>query len=322
MTGGRHEVRDYNEGDESAILDLFELVFGKSMSLEFWKWRFVDNPSGEGMIKLVWDGDSLAGHYATIPTVFDVMGRRTRAMFSMTTMTHPDFRGRGLFTLLASEAYREAAERGYEFVYGFPNKYSHRGFVKKLGWTDKGHRTVLEGAPSALPEAESIWTQAVHTFSRELDDLWKETKPARRIAVRRSSSYLNWRFRDNPDVHYESFLARDADGKLLGYAIFKIFRADSPPVGHIVDLVGESSEDVVFALLSAGFRYFRDASVRAVSCWYPRDVLLDRVLRSLGYTRETSETFFGFRVLDETAPGTPILESQDWFITMGDSDIF
>ncbi len=50
MIGGRHEVRDYNEGDESAILDLFELVFGKSMSRDFWKWRFVDNPSGEGMI--------------------------------------------------------------------------------------------------------------------------------------------------------------------------------------------------------------------------------------------------------------------------------
>ncbi len=202
-------------------------------------------------------------------------------------------------------------------MYGFPDKYFHRGFVTKLGWTDMGHRTVLEGTPLPIPEPESVWTRAVHTFPPELDDLWKEMKPAHRAAVRRSSSYLNWRFRNNPNVQYECFLARDADGRLLAYAIFKIFRSDSPPIGHIVDLVGESLEDVVFALLSAGFRYFGDSSVQSVSCWYPREALLDRLLLSLGYTRETSETFFGFRVLDETAPMSPLLDLQDWLITMG-----
>jgi len=61
------DIRPYNPGDEQAILELFEASFGRTMSGDYWRWRFLDNPVGEPKIDLAWDGTTLAGHYAVSP---------------------------------------------------------------------------------------------------------------------------------------------------------------------------------------------------------------------------------------------------------------
>ena len=60
-------IRGYEENDEVQILKLFELVYNRKMNLDFWKWRFKNNPFGfEPQINLMFDGDILVGHYAVI----------------------------------------------------------------------------------------------------------------------------------------------------------------------------------------------------------------------------------------------------------------
>jgi hypothetical protein len=49
-------------------------------------------------------------------------------------MTHPNHQGKGLFTKLAKLTYDLAKEEGIEFIFGFPNKNSYPGFIKKLNW--------------------------------------------------------------------------------------------------------------------------------------------------------------------------------------------
>ena len=41
------EIKDFKQGDEVAILELFEIVFKKPMSKKYWYWRFQDNPAGK-----------------------------------------------------------------------------------------------------------------------------------------------------------------------------------------------------------------------------------------------------------------------------------
>lgn len=60
--------KDCESGHESQILTLFKEVFSTRISLAFWKWRFVENPFGKGIIKLLFDSDKLIGQYAVIPT--------------------------------------------------------------------------------------------------------------------------------------------------------------------------------------------------------------------------------------------------------------
>ena len=88
--------RDYKGGDEYKILDLFSKVFNKKMSLEVWRWKYMNNPFGTGIIKLVFDGEKLAGHYSVIPMVVQVEGKPIKACLSVDTMVDPDYRGRGI----------------------------------------------------------------------------------------------------------------------------------------------------------------------------------------------------------------------------------
>jgi hypothetical protein len=59
--------RDFQDGDESHIIRLFKLAFNQEIDLPFWKWRFVENPCGRGIIKLLFEADKLIGHYAVTP---------------------------------------------------------------------------------------------------------------------------------------------------------------------------------------------------------------------------------------------------------------
>lgn len=50
------QIRAYQSGDEQKILDLFRLAYGgRELPLNFWEWRFRNNPAGAGVIELSWD---------------------------------------------------------------------------------------------------------------------------------------------------------------------------------------------------------------------------------------------------------------------------
>ena len=67
------------------------------------------------------------------------MGNRTvLGAQSGDTMTHPQHTGKGLFTQLAKKTYETAKGEGIEFIFGFPNKNSFPGFIKKLNWIQTG----------------------------------------------------------------------------------------------------------------------------------------------------------------------------------------
>ncbi|MFV8752244.1 GNAT family N-acetyltransferase [Nannocystaceae bacterium ST9] len=134
----RWTIRDYAEGDERAIVGLFEQVFGRTMgaseSAEHWRWEFARNPSGPQTIELVWDGDRLVGQYAVSPRRVWFCGAEQRAALSLDTMTHPDYGRQGIFSASAEACYARMVERGFAFVYGFPNANSIHGFEKYLRW--------------------------------------------------------------------------------------------------------------------------------------------------------------------------------------------
>lgn len=133
------KIRDYTNGDEIEIVKLFELVFGKPMSLEYWTWRFRDNPCSKYAIKLMWNEQELIGHYAVSPVMLDVEGVAQLTGLSMTTMTHPGYTGLGIFQQLSEALYKDMKDMlGMTAVWGFPNNNSHRGFIKNLEWKDIG----------------------------------------------------------------------------------------------------------------------------------------------------------------------------------------
>jgi len=318
--------RDYKKGDEIQIVDLFERVFGKKMTLDFWKWRFVENPFGEGIIKLLFDNNLLIGHYAVIPMVVQVKNTSTPAAFSMTTMTHPDYQGQGIFTYLAKETYSEAQKRGFKFVYGFPNQNSYYRFIKKLGWMDFGKMTVLykdfkEGIHFSIRGANNIYE--IKKFTDDIDSLWKKVRQNYQVVVPRTKEFLNWRFINNPEINYKIFSINN-DKELLGYIIVKIYKGTKETLGHIVDILSVD-EKVAEELLQASYNYFSGNGIQKISCWMQNPYFYSKLMEEEGFVRKIPdlETYFGVKILSENNNVFKEVEYfNNWYLTMGDSDVF
>ena len=116
------------------ILELFGKTFDSQMNQELWEWAYIDNPNGDPIVSLYFDGKKLIGHHAVIPVLFQYNKKALKAVLSMTTMVEAPYRKHGIFIEQAEEVYKKAKELGYKFVCGFPNKKSAPGFKKRLGW--------------------------------------------------------------------------------------------------------------------------------------------------------------------------------------------
>lgn len=318
--------RDYRQGDEDAILDLFELTFGKKMSLETWQWYFVENPFGHGIIKLIFDGNRLIGHYAVTPTDLSINSSITKAVRSMTTMTHPDYGGQGIFTFLAEKTYETAAHNGFALVFGFPNKNSYHGFTKKLNWHDLGRMSIFRtiSKPSSA-EYIRLGFEEINEFDNGVNQLWEDVKNNFGIIVPRTNDFLNWRFLKNPDAKYVKFVLKESSGRILGYVVLKIYRSEGGLVqGHIIDILSFPNEDVAGILIEKSLAYFYEAGIGDVSCWLPENSLYGNTLKDLGASSETTETNFGARILDRemTISDSQAKDISSWYLTMGDSDVF
>jgi len=120
--------RFYETGDENDIEELYFCIYKDRVLKKekgFWSRQFEQKNK---IIALAFDNDLLASHYAIVET------RNSGVFLSLDTMTHPDYRKRGLFFDLATMVYEKAKKSNIDVVYGFPNKNSFHALSKRLNW--------------------------------------------------------------------------------------------------------------------------------------------------------------------------------------------
>lgn len=145
---------------------LLNLCFPNSTNIEtfdFVKWEYCDNPEGTIVGFNAYNNGDLAAHYVAQPISIVVNGERVRGLLSLNTATHPNHRGKRLFTILAERTYQYASENGYKFVIGVANANSTHGFVKYLGFRLIGPLTFKVGM------GKGIYPKKDYTFTRYWD---------------------------------------------------------------------------------------------------------------------------------------------------------
>lgn len=137
MSDYRFEHLDLSEKGIRETSHLLTLVFGETAKLtpEFIDWEYNQNPVGKAVGFDAWMGEVQAAHYVTQPLISEIEGNKVKGLLSLNTATHPDHRGKKLFTILAEMTYERGLESGYEFVVGVANANSTPGFLKNLGFT-------------------------------------------------------------------------------------------------------------------------------------------------------------------------------------------
>lgn len=132
---------------------------GKTFKTEGFRHWYVENPCGRAISFNAFDGDKMVAHYVCIIKQMLIDGRVVNGINSMATVTHPDYRGRGLFKTLAKMTYDYARDNGYEFVIGVANANSFPGFMKYFPFQFVGQLELKVGLGNHIkPEKDKLFS--------------------------------------------------------------------------------------------------------------------------------------------------------------------
>jgi hypothetical protein len=151
---------------------LLRLCFPNSnLNRAYLNWLYFTNPLGNVVGFDAMDGNTLAAHYACIPTQID----DKQGLLSLNTATHPDYRSKGLYQKLAEQTY-EQWSGDFDFVVGVANTQSAAGFIKRLGFNDLGRLNLRYGKLQRPDSGNRTWTKA------DID--WRSKSPRQQLEKR------------------------------------------------------------------------------------------------------------------------------------------
>lgn len=312
------EIRMYQEGDETAILNLFGLAFGKKMSLDYWKWRYKQNPFGvEPMVCLMFDNDELIGHYAVFPVEMIIDSKIQLSAFSMTTMTHPDHQGKGIFKTLAQHLYEYIYTKfGINLIWGFPNLNSHYGFVKNLNWKDVGLLSNLK--LETFVKIRESWNFEFEKFDDFTISSSGNFDISNQIRINKSKEYLNWRYFSNPDNQYFGIRHRYNHNFFIVYKYFRFY--DKLEI-DIVEIEFGNNHLLLTELIECVVKVSFDdgKQISGMNLWcniHSNNYIL---FEKIGFKPSLPLTYLGCRDIHSINTNYSL---NNWFISMGDSDVY
>jgi hypothetical protein len=263
-------VRPYHDTDVPDLVELFARVFNKSISAEHWRWKLALNRAPGGNVWLAVSADKPVFQYAGIAQRYHLLDREVVGIVSVDTMTHPDFRRRGLLTKVATQAYAAWREGGAGFVIGLPNQqWGSR--AQALGWIELFplHWAALPIRPEVLLAhklkapwlrhfrwASALWmrllkrrlqddpgleiTDVVHA-DLSFDELWMRLRDQQAFAAVRDSAWVNWRFLTSPLRRYSVLAARRGTAT-LGYVAYRTAKTDTRVSIHLAELIAANDD--------------------------------------------------------------------------------
>jgi len=285
-------IRRYRKGDEQAILQLLNIVFSERLSLEYWKWKYQNNPAGRSLIWLAECNSKIVGHYAIVPVTMKIGNVYVTGSLGSAAATHPNHQGEGVFSSIVNKCCVDAAENDIPVTYGFSNtslgptyrRYERMGrisfiirMMKVLDWQS----VVATYAPSRLfsiaaralgrmtmsrCSSRDLSLEKINRFDDRFDALWEEISHDFIVIAKRDKTYLNWRYIDHPSREHTVYAALE-DSKILGYCVLAETRHQNLELGLIVDIIGSlGRRNVVHRLIQVAVKHFEERGVDIVTC--------------------------------------------------------
>jgi hypothetical protein len=338
-------VRQYQKGDESRILALFNATFNGGRSLDRWKWQFERNPQGSPWIALAESGGELLGQYCMIHNHLSLGGREICAAQACDVIVRPDQRGKRWFIRLAESCYSQASVEGLKVVFGFPNRESFPGHVRSLGWEritplkEYLYRTSIKQL--AGPFVDFFYSAVVGTlmrmraiaFRRSVDggrivtssaipgsvaSLLEDVRNHEIFSVWKDLAYIKWRYEQHPEhryVYHVLYVGEVAEGLIVS--------RDTGTSIAICELLHRNKDvaQTVY-LLSGAVRYHAKSAAERIEFFGHDDGFFDAVFARCGFsTRYSSGFIFSGRVFGDERLAKQFAAPQNWSVVYGDTDV-
>lgn len=347
------QIEQMRLSDKDKLLAFLREAYAENPRMSdarFWEWHFVENPYVSSDNLPVWIAKSeerIAGQLAAIPVELKVGDEQKRAMWILDLIVHEDFRRRGIAKRLVRKS-----EEFCPLGLGVNTMEQHAPMLlESLGWKivrkiPRYAKLLFPGnvlpevsriapvrrainslyAPFRPRRAESLFVDGgklriIERFGSEFDDLWREAAAQFTCAVARDSRLLEWLYLKQPGKKFDCFGYFD-DGKLLGYAIVFVRKADANGAvekAAITDLIysANNAEKIIDELIRGAFEI---ASSRGAGTLVTDavDSSIGQRLLQAGFHRVKNP----LQLMVKSSERTDLLyDAEKWFLTRGDSDI-
>ena len=269
-----------------------------------WNWKFNCDGRRPAEVVLAYNSSRLIGHAAVLPHRAVVAGEESYIGQGLDSMISPDHQKQGLFVEMSWFLYQQLSP-DISLMYAFPNNNNYTPRIR-LGWKPIYEIPWYEKEVHA--RASNGHVSLVEAVDGRFDGLWQEASTRFGCALARDSSYLNWRFVNNPLEDYRIAVAANGDS-IEGYAVWKKYLGQ----GQVVDTLAINSE-VQMDLLSSVESILDKEGVSSMAMFVPRDWVLLRAAMSFGMRPVGKGTYL------MTYPSGVL--PAGLYVQMADNDIF
>lgn len=308
--------------DVEEIVGLFHRSYGRTMTANYYHWQFFESPAGGGYSACARIDGRVICHagYSRRRARF---GRERGHLFAKhTSMTHPDYRGKRIYSQLLGWAHEELSSRG-GMVLSWPNQMNHGIQVLRDDYFDIYQVPALKKMPGGLKGDGGVHDglrDVPAVFPEEYSGICSQTVGQAYCSYVRTPEYLIWRYSRRPDIKYYLIEERSA-GQLRSAIIFKQYPETNPDRLVVVEWLSDPA-DRSAANVFEELEEVASLSGMPVILWHnvydrPRHALLER----RGYSLAGPILYFGLFPLSSNLTSRPS-EYRNWYISMGDVDIF
>jgi lipopolysaccharide/colanic/teichoic acid biosynthesis glycosyltransferase/GNAT superfamily N-acetyltransferase len=319
-------VRDWREGDQERILELINLVQPHvPFSEERWMWQYGEGPRGFNRAWVCEDAEKIVGFAGLVRHRWYIHGRQQDCYMPNDAMTHPDYRHQGMHAAVFTKMMEYIRSTDAPMCYVLPNEKSIKE-VENQGWTKAFPipHVVREIQPAEGRSSKvAAGVDEITVFDSRADRLSESLKDRFHFCLVRDSNYLNWRYVRKPDDKYRIFCVCRGDD-LLGYMVFKLYREGSDTArSHIVDLlVRPEEEEAVESLVGMAVNLSVETKSRTLSCWMLPQSPWHNYLMANGFETQRTSRHMCAYVNSPAVIKAEVSEPTNWYLTMGDSDVF
>ncbi len=283
-SAGELDIRPVSPADDARLADLFAACFGTTVARGYFAWKYRENPAGDVVGFVADAGNRLAAFYGVIPEPWSVGGTDATVFQSMDTMTHPDFRRRGLFVALAARTFEQVGRRhGTCDLVGIPGPTSYHGFVDKLRWIE-----AHEFRPIVLPafaarrrpgrSAALGVEQVAGPDPRVQRVLLQAPRPVCDAWPRLDGAFFDWRVFGHSPKRLRVALAADPDGTPVAVCVYALTSPRTTLISYISGVAGVDRRRWFSTLLR-----FVARTGTVLYSWEPQDRALAGLFRRAGF---------------------------------------
>lgn len=214
------QIRPATPQDKPAMIGLLKKSLGEGLipkSESLWNWKHEQNPFGASFVLLAEENGTIIGLRAFMQWKWKWNDTVYKAIRAVDTATHPDHQGKGIFKKLTLQQLELCKQQGVHFVFNTPNDQSRPGYLK-MGWVQQGKMPLKLKVLNPIGLAYAIAfkkgkaaagaedpTPSQTWDPRVFDLIDKHEDKTGHLNTVLSSSYIRWRYADNPLFRYNYF---------------------------------------------------------------------------------------------------------------------